>query len=167
MGEAAADPGNVKKTPLKSGCKATGIALTWDGSLPIMKPPIRSYAFDSLDVRSKPGVTVPRSQSFSSERTNPRDSASKLERVYPAMANAIRLLWGFPEMNEYFDKLWLADGRAEPIDPEVMADLMLLARLHQDIVPMRPRASQSSIYGTAYGERPARQDVWGTAPRVR
>jgi hypothetical protein len=132
-----------------------------------MKPPIRSYAFDSLDVRSNAGVSVPRSQSFSSERTNPLDSASKLERVYPAMANAIRLLWGFPEMNEYFDKLWLADGRAEPIDPEVMADLMLLARVHQDIVPVRPKVSTSSIYGSAYGERSAKQDIWGTAPRVR
>ncbi|MCU0939557.1 MAG: hypothetical protein MUC86_10535 [Burkholderiaceae bacterium] len=132
-----------------------------------MKPPIRSYAFDSLDVRSNPGVAMPRSQSFSSERTSPRDSASRLERVYPAMANAIRLLWGYPEMNEYFDKLWLADGRAEPIDPEVMADLMLLARVHQEIVPARPKASPASIYGRAYGERPAKQDIWGTTPRVR
>lgn len=83
------------------------------------------------------------------------------------MANAIRLLWGYPEMNEYFAKLWLADGRAEPIDPEVMADLMLLARVHQDILPARPKSSLSSIYGTAYGERPARRDVWGDSPRVR
>lgn len=83
------------------------------------------------------------------------------------MANAIRLLWGYPEMNEYFDKLWLADGRAEPIDPEVMADLMLLARVHQEIVPVRPKASPSSIYGSAYGERRSKPDVWGTAPRVR
>jgi hypothetical protein len=132
-----------------------------------MKPPIRSYTFDSLDVRSSLGVGVPRSQPFSSERTKPDDPTSKLERVYPAMANAIRLLWGFPEMNEYFDKLWLADDRAEPIDPEVMADLMLLARVHQDIVPVRPKASTSSIYGSAYGERPAKRDIWGTAPRVR
>jgi hypothetical protein len=70
-------------------------------------------------------------------------------------------------MNEYFDKLWLANDRSDPIDPEVMADLMLLARVHQDVVPTRPKGSVSSIYGSAYGERPAKHDVWGNAPRVR
>jgi hypothetical protein len=132
-----------------------------------MKPPIRTYAFDSLDVRASSAAVAQRSQAVSSERSNRTDPASKLERNYPAIARAIGLLWGYPEMNEYFDKLWLADDRSEPIDPEVMADLMLLARVHQDVVPTRPKTSVASIYGSAYGERPAKHDVWGSAPRVR
>lgn len=129
-----------------------------------MKPSIRNYAFDSLDVRAAPDLLRPATQISPSERMS---QPSKLERKYPQMARAISLLWGYPEMNEYFDKLWLADGASEPIDPEVMADLMLLARVHQDVLPVRPKASLSSIYGTAYGGRPARDDVWGDAQRLR
>jgi hypothetical protein len=132
-----------------------------------MKPAIRSYADPTTKLRANGEGLASPAQPASSERMNSVDVRSKLERHYPAMASAIRLLWGHPEMNEYFDKLWLADGRAEPIDPEVMADLMLLARVHQDLVPSRPKVSASSIYGTAYGDRPARQDVWGYAQRMR
>jgi len=81
------------------------------------------------------------------------------------MARAIELLWGYAEMNEYFDKLWLADGRSEPIDPEVMADLMLLARIHQHIAPARPKATLGSLYARDYPERDPRQDVWGSVQR--
>jgi|GEM_PF-2192738 len=137
---------------------ASGVMLT--------RPVHRRHDFDALDVRAGAReefgpLTRP------SVQPNPSGSRTKLERDYPAMANAIRLLWGYPEMNEYFAKLWLADGRAEPIDPEVMADLMLLARIHEDIVPARPKQTLSSIYGTAYGERPTRRDVWGDWPRAR
>ena len=129
-----------------------------------MKPSIRNYAFDSLDVRATPESLRPGAPTPPSERMN---LPSKLERKYPQMARAISLLWGYPEMNEYFDKLWLADGASEPIDPEVMADLMLLARVHQDVLPVRPKASLSSIYGTAYSSRRATDDVWGQAQRMR
>lgn len=134
-----------------------------------MKPRLRSYdPFAALDM----SVTVPRrpatlSQAPASERMSGSQGGSKLERCYPAMARAIELLWGYPEMNEYFAKLWLADGNAEPIDPEVMADLMLLARVHQDVVPTRPRASMATIYGSAYGEGPTRRDVWAEVSRRR
>jgi len=131
-----------------------------------MKPAVRAYTFDALDVRASAGYEPP-SRARSSERATSVDSRSKLERNYPAIANSIRLLWGYPEMNEYFAKLWLADGRSEPIDPEVMADLMLLARVHQELLPARPKASMASIYGSAYGERPVKPDVWGSSPRVR
>ena len=127
-----------------------------------MKPTFRPLAFDTLDVRTTLGTAA-----SSSGRMSAADPASKLERNYPAMAQAIRLLWGYPEMNEYFSKLWLADDRSEPIDPEVMADLMLLARVHQDLVPTRPAASMASIYGTAYGQQRSRRDIWGDSPRVR
>lgn len=129
-----------------------------------MKPSIRKYAFDSLDVRAAPDTLHGGGSRPPSERMN---EPSKLERKYPRMASAISLLWGYPEMNEYFDKLWLADGTSEPIDPEVMADLMLLARVHQDVLPVRPKSSLASIYGTAYADRPAKDDVWGYAQRMR
>lgn len=134
-----------------------------------MKPRLRSYdPFATLDMgvtTSPRPATLP--QALTSERMNGVQGRSKLERCYPAMARAIELLWGYPEMNEYFAKLWIADGDAEPIDPEVMADLMLLARVHQDVVPTRPRATMASIYGRAYGDAPARRDVWAEVPRRR
>jgi len=132
----------------------------------IMKPSFGSHSFDALDVRTTV-LRTPTARSGSAARPSASDARSKLERDYPAMANAIRLLWGYPEMNEYFAKLWLADGRCDPIDPEVMADLMLLARVHLDIVPAHPKTTLNSIYGTAYGDRPAKRDVWGNSPRVR
>ena len=129
-----------------------------------MKPSIRKHAFDSLDVRAAPQSLQKGSSSSPFERMN---TPSKLERNYPHMAKAISLLWGYPEMNEYFDKLWLADGASEPIDPEVMADLMLLARVHQELLPVRPKTSLASIYGTAYANRPAKDDVWSDAQWMR
>jgi hypothetical protein len=130
-----------------------------------MKPPVRAHAFDSLDVRASDDAPRPVADRLSSERIN---GPSRLERKYPAMARAIELLWGYPEMNEYFDKIWLADGSAELIDPEVMADLMLLARVHQDLLPTRPKTSMASIYGTAYVDHRADlRDVWDYAHRMR
>jgi hypothetical protein len=73
---------------------------------------------------------------------------SPLEARYPAIAMAITHLWGYPEMNDYFSKLWLSDGNAEPIDPEAMADLMLLARIHQHLAPSRPQRTLASMLGT-------------------
>lgn len=81
------------------------------------------------------------------------------------MARAISLLWGYPEMNAYFSKLWLPDSKAEPIDPEVMADLMLLARLHMDIVPTT--RTSPNPYGRSYPQRPGRADVWAEVPTRR
>lgn len=83
-----------------------------------------------------------------------------LENDYPQIAQAITLLWGYPEMNQYFDKLWLADGTSEPIHPEVMADLMLLARIHQHLAPARKAAGMTSIYGTAYEKFFKQPDPW-------
>jgi hypothetical protein len=132
-----------------------------------MKPAIRTYSFDALDVRVAPATALPGRASVPAERINPRDDRSKLERNHPAITRSIALLWGYPEMNEYFDKLWQGEARAEAIDPEAMADLMLLARVHQELLPARPKAGQGTIYGSAYGAQPVKQDVWGSAPRVR
>ena len=132
-----------------------------------MKPSTRSYAFDPLQPTGLGRVAAPASTKASSERLGSTDERSQLERRHPAIVRSVGLLWGYPEMNEYFDRLWLGDSRAEPIDPEAMADLMLLARVHQELVPVRPKDTASSIYGTAYGEQRSKQDVWGYAQRMR
>jgi len=81
------------------------------------------------------------------------------------MAQAITLMWGYPELNAYFDRFWLADGTQTPIDPEAMSELMLLAHIHQSLVPQRPPRSLASIYGTDYTK--GSRDVWEDVPRRR
>lgn len=76
-----------------------------------------------------------------------RGNSSVLEICHPEIARAITLLWGFPEMNEYFDRLWLADNAGGPIDPDAMSDLMLLSRVHQMLLPQRPSRNLASYYG--------------------
>jgi hypothetical protein len=92
---------------------------------------------------------------------------SALETRYPGIAMTVSLLWGRPEMNDYFSKLWLADGNSEPIDPDAMAELMLLARLHQHLVAPRHSGALAGalggdfdrFYGAA-GTGPARRIRW-------
>lgn len=84
---------------------------------------------------------------------------SVLEARHPGIAHAITLLWGHPEMNEYFRKLWIADGSQTPLEPDAMSELMLLAQVHLHIVPEKPQRTLASIYGTAYSA-PAKRDIW-------
>jgi hypothetical protein len=90
---------------------------------------------------------------------------SVLEERHPGMVQAILLMWGHPEMNAYFDRLWLADGSQTPIDPEAMSELMVLAQVHHMLMPQRPQTSLATIYGTAY--TPGKRDVWEDVPRRR
>ena len=94
---------------------------------------------------------------------------SVLEVMHPDIAKAITLLWGYPEMNEYFDRLWLADSGSRPIDPDAMSELMLLARVHQHLVPARPRRQLSDLYGGSklYDAAASHADVWSDVPRRR
>lgn len=80
---------------------------------------------------------------------------SPLEMKYPAMCLAITLLWGHPEMDEYFNRFWLADPDSEPIDPDAMADLMLLARLHDCLSPAARATSRATPRRTSDGLSPA------------
>lgn len=130
-----------------------------------MKPQFRHYdPFAALDPITRPVRQV---QPPPPVRAVPSDPAQTLlERRYPALARTISLLWGYPELNEYFQKLWLADGQSEPIDPEAMSDLMVLARLHQDLVPPKPRHTVSNIYGLDY-EHLRKPDIWASVPRRR
>lgn len=94
---------------------------------------------------------------------------SIIEERHPEIARAISLLWGYPEMNDYFDRLWLADGAHGPIDPDAMSELMLLARVHQAIVPARPSRTMAEILGTdrLHAPRAARADPWSDVPPRR
>jgi len=91
---------------------------------------------------------------------------SVLEAFHPEIAQAVTLLWGYPEMNTYFEKLWLADGAQAPIAPEAMSELMLLAGVHRWLSPPRPVRSMASIYD-ASAAPPRQRNVWDDIPRRR
>jgi hypothetical protein len=92
--------------------------------------------------------------------------SSVLEAFHPEIAQAVTLLWGYPEMNAYFEKLWLADGNQAPIAPEAMSELMLLAGVHRWLSPPRPERTMASIYDASAA--PLRQrNVWDDVPRRR
>lgn len=90
---------------------------------------------------------------------------SVLEVHHPAIVQAITLLWGHPEMNLYFEKLWLDDGNGTPITPEAMSELMLLAGVHGWVAPRRPARTMASLYDASSAERA--RDVWDDVPRRR
>lgn len=95
---------------------------------------------------------------------------SIIEARHPDIARAISLLWGFPEMNEYFDRLWLADTFHAPIDPDAMSELMLLSRVHQAVLPQRPGRNLASMYGSnrLFDHRPSEvRDPWADVPPRR
>ncbi len=91
---------------------------------------------------------------------------SVLEAQHPDIVQAITLLWGYPEMNAYFEKLWLDDGTGAPIAPEAMSDLMLLAGVHRWLAPQRPVRSMASIYDASNAAKPTK-DIWDSVPRRR
>jgi hypothetical protein len=132
-----------------------------------MKPRFRSYDPFATPV---PRVVQPAANDAVTRATPVAQSKdgekSILETRYPAMLHAISLMWGYPEMNAYFDRLWLADGTQTPVGPDAMSELMLLAQIHQILVPQRPGRSLSNIYG-ASPARTGRRDVWEDIPRRR
>jgi hypothetical protein len=91
---------------------------------------------------------------------------SVLESLHPEIVQALTLLWGYPEMNTYFEKLWLDDGTGTPIAPEAMSELMLLAGVHRWLAPSRPTRTLASIYD-ASSAPDLRKDVWSDTPRRR
>ena len=70
-----------------------------------------------------------------------------LERRYPAVTRALTLLWGYPEMNQYFEKVWSGQDASIELDPVAMAELMLLASVHRLICPHKPAVKVEDIYG--------------------
>lgn len=131
---------------------------------------------DGLMSPQAPDVTTARGREAPSDPPPPSApepaapaSSSVLEERHPDIAKAVSLLWGYPEMNEYFDRLWLAEGGQGPIDPDAMSELMLLARVHQVLVPQRPARNLARIYGASrlHEHNPVAHDPWAEVPHRR
>jgi hypothetical protein len=132
-----------------------------------MKPRLRSYdPFANLHPQmAQPAANDAVTRNTPALAANDSER-SVIESRHPGMAQAISLMWGYPELNAYFDRLWIADGSQTPIDPEAMSELMLLAQIHQILVPQRPGRSLATIYGSDYA-RGGRRDVWEDVPPRR
>jgi hypothetical protein len=77
----------------------------------------------------------------------PATATSAIERRHPAVSRALTLLWGHPEMNQYFEKVWSGNDPSLHLEPDAMAELMLLAAVHQRICPFRPAKKVEELYG--------------------
>jgi hypothetical protein len=76
-----------------------------------------------------------------------------LETQFARIATQITLMWGYPEMDTYFNKLWIDDrGDRAGFPKEVMEDLMFLASLHQIAHPQQPTSP--------YANRGLNQDLY-------
>ena len=81
-------------------------------------------------------------------------SLSALERRHPAVIQTLRLLWGYPELNQYFEKVYSGRDASLNLAPDAMAELMVLAGVHQRICPHRPAASAKELYGSGRWSEP-------------
>lgn len=88
--------------------------------------------------------------------TAPADetSLSVLERRHPAVIQTLRLLWGYPELNQYFEKVYSGRDSSLNLAPDAMAELMVLAGVHQRICPHRPAARIEDLYGAGRWSEP-------------
>ena len=76
-------------------------------------------------------------------------SLSVLERRHPSVIQTLRLLWGYPELNQYFEKVYSGRDSSLNLAPDAMAELMVLASVHQRICPQRPAATVQELYGSS------------------
>jgi hypothetical protein len=74
---------------------------------------------------------------------------SVLERRHPAVIQTLRLLWGYPELNQYFEKVYSGRDASLNLAPDAMGELMVLASVHQRICPHRPAATVQELYGSS------------------
>ena len=81
-------------------------------------------------------------------------SLSVLERRHPAVIQTLRLLWGYPELNQYFEKVYSGRDSSLNLAPDAMAELMVLAGVHQRICPHRPAARIEELYGVGRWSEP-------------
>jgi hypothetical protein len=81
-------------------------------------------------------------------------SLSVLERRHPAVIQTLRLLWGYPELNQYFEKVYSGRDSLLNLAPDAMAELMVLAGVHQRICPHRPLASVKEVHGSGRWSEP-------------
>lgn len=79
---------------------------------------------------------------------------SVLERRHPAVIQTLRLLWGYPELNQYFEKVYGGCDSSLDLAPDAMAELMVLAGVHRRICPHRPATSVKEVYGSGRWSEP-------------
>jgi hypothetical protein len=73
---------------------------------------------------------------------------SALEAKFPHIAEKIVLLWGYPELDKFFDKLSIDErGDREGFPADVMSDLMFLSALHNIAYPFHKAQAQYANRG--------------------
>lgn len=82
-------------------------------------------------------------------------SLSVLEQRHAGVIQTLALLWGYPELNQFFEKVYSGRDSTLNLGPDAMAELMVLARVHQHICPHRPAKPVQDIYGVG-----RRADPW-------
>jgi hypothetical protein len=86
-------------------------------------------------------------------------ASSVLEQRYPSAVRTLTLLWGYPELNQWFDKISAGVDPGLSFEPAALAELMLLSSIHERICPQRPAVTVDEVYGSGqWGSpwRPAR-----------
>lgn len=78
----------------------------------------------------------------------PDNQLSVLEQRHPGVIQTLRLLWGYPELNQYFEKVYSGRDSSLNLEPAAMAELMVLAGVHQRICSHRPPTPVEELYGT-------------------
>jgi hypothetical protein len=112
-----------------------------------MRTPISRFsAFGGTDELAFEGLSTVAAVPSAAVRSG-RDQHSAVEQRYPAVVRALTLLWGHPEMNQYFEKVWSGRDPSLNLDPDAMAELMMLAAVHQRICPHLPAKSVAEMYG--------------------
>ncbi|MDH5208108.1 MAG: hypothetical protein OEW34_05670 [Burkholderiaceae bacterium] len=75
---------------------------------------------------------------------------SVLEQRYPQVVRTLTLLWGYPELNQYFDNIASGlDTRLNGLEPAAMSELMLLSAVHQGVCPHRPARKVQDEHGAS------------------
>ncbi len=102
------------------------------------------------------GQPAPNASQRAASETRPvsEASVSVLERRHPAVIQTLRLLWGYPELNQYFEKVYSGRDSSLNLAPDAMAELMVLAGVHQRICPHRPTASVQEVHGSGRWSEP-------------
>ena len=96
-----------------------------------------------------------RPTALNASRTSP-GHLSALEQHHPEAVRTLTLLWGYPELNQYFDRVAAGNDARFNFDAASMAELMLLSAMHQRICPHRPATALDDAYATARWSGPWR-----------
>lgn len=100
-----------------------------------------------FDTRPVPGARPANTRPRDLEPDNLAPELSILERRHPAVIQTLQLLWGYPEMNQFFEKVHTGCDPSLNFAPDAMAELMVLASLHRRVCPHRPAKPVQELYG--------------------